>query len=156
MRARAGRRKREASRTTVRPKRRGSRQLRRQRHQLQRDQIERQAPPGRFRASFIPESVCGGLLRGLRQCGEVESRRGWDEAAALRLPTNKVLTLSRPRRCPRVIAGAVSLMLITLSCFNSRIPFRWQHHQGTDPDDGRSCSSSPSQEKGPPNGHYPQ
>jgi len=43
MRARGGRRKKEASRTTAHPKRRGSRQLRRQRHRLQRDQIERLA-----------------------------------------------------------------------------------------------------------------
>jgi hypothetical protein len=57
MRARAGCRKREASHTSVRSKRRGSRQLHRQRHRLQRDQIERQAPLGRFRASSTPESA---------------------------------------------------------------------------------------------------
>src|SRR6516225_11127220 len=57
MRARAGRRKREASHTSARSKRRGSRQLHRQRHRLQRDQIERQALLGRFRASSTPESA---------------------------------------------------------------------------------------------------
>src|SRR5215471_17039998 len=57
MRARAGRRKREASHTSVRSKRRRSRQLHRQLHRLQRDQIERQALLGRFRASSTPESA---------------------------------------------------------------------------------------------------
>jgi hypothetical protein len=57
MRARAGEQKREASQTSVRSKRRGSRQLHRQRHRLQRDQVEWQALLGRFRASSTPESV---------------------------------------------------------------------------------------------------
>ena len=57
MRARAGEQKREASQTSVRSKRRGSKQLHRQRHRLQRDQVERQALLGRFRASSTPESV---------------------------------------------------------------------------------------------------
>jgi hypothetical protein len=57
MRARAREQKREASQTSVRSKRRGSRQLHRQRHRLQRDQVERQALLGRFRASSTPESV---------------------------------------------------------------------------------------------------
>jgi len=57
MRARAGQREREASHTSVRSKRTGSRQLHRRRHRLQRAQIERQALLRRFRASSTPESV---------------------------------------------------------------------------------------------------
>jgi hypothetical protein len=116
MRARAGRRKKEASRTTVHPKRRGSRQLRRQRHRLQRDQIERQALLGRFRASFIPESV----LAVSEEDSDNAAKSSRDEAGT-----------RRPNRLASRYAPAVaerSRVQAPLRCQLPACLRQWAHH----------------------------